>query len=210
MIEVGIIRLFFFITLTLLLSKTTFQYLLLLRKISTMKYFSIMIAALLGFAACDKDDENSEDQQNLADEAYMTADVNGQEVMADYKVVLQDIVFNAYFPSDSLVEFQRLVGNENPQGFYAVLHKTILETLDYPHTFRPSNKDIQRLNFTYYDTANTSYTHNLADTTEFSLTIDNHNSKNVITGTFSGTLYNQDKDSVNITNGKFEIDLKKY
>jgi hypothetical protein len=175
-----------------------------------MKYFSIIIAALLVFAACNKDDDNGEDQQNLADEAYMTADVNRQEVMADYKVVLQDIVFNAYFPSDSLVEFQRLVGNENPQGFYAVLNKTILETLDYPHTFRPSNKDIQRLNFTYHDTANTSYTHNLADTTEFSLTINNHNSKHVITGTFSGKLYSQDKDSVNITNGKFEIDLKKY
>jgi hypothetical protein len=175
-----------------------------------MKYFSIIIALLLVFSACDKKDDKGDDQQNLADEAYMTANVNGQEVRADYKVILQDIVFNAYFPSDGLVEFQRLVANENPQGFYAVLKRTILETLNYPHTFHPSKNNTQRLSFTYFDTENTSYTHNLVDTNEFSLTIDSYNSKNVITGSFSGMLYSKNKDSVNITNGKFVIDLKKY
>ncbi|KAB1064922.1 hypothetical protein [Salibacter halophilus] len=172
-----------------------------------MKYFTLMIAALLMFAACDKDEE---DQQPLADEAYMKADVNGREVNADYKVILQDIIFNSYAPEDSLVQFQRFVANQNPEGFFATLHKTNLDALNYPHTFYPSSKDVQRVDFIYYDTKNAVYTHNILDSTEFSLTINSHNSKDVIIGTFSGMLYNQNRDSVNITNGKFEIDLKKY
>lgn len=171
----------------------------------------VFLFALLAFAtiACNRDDDD-EDQQPLVDDSFVRAIVNDSLVLADFKVILQDPVANAYFPSQQFLQVQRFVENGNPQGFNIVVERINLDQLTLPAIISHSD-DLSEptLIFNYYDDRDSVYLQNIADPSSFTLTLNSFVQDNLI-GTFEGELFTRSQDSVRISQGQFEVALRRY
>ena len=156
--------------------------------------FSIF-SLILGFSACKSEEPEPAPVVNN----HITAKVDQVTVKADFKVILLDYVFNAYYPVAKYAEFQRMVANGNPQGFHFKVDRIDLETITLPYTVRYSTDQTEpTVAVTYWDENETPYGTNVNAPAEFELVILSFNDE-VINCTFSGLLYGADPTSSPIT-----------
>ena len=175
-----------------------------------MNFKSVLILLFsITLFACTKEEDNTESSSTSVDE-YMNATVNNKAVEADFVVILQDPVFNGFYPSSKYFQIQRLVENGSAEGFNMVVERINLNTIDYPFTLRYSeNNAASTLLFNYYDEDDKGYAMNIADSSSFTVILTSYDDK-VLTGTFEGELYTEDKSSVTVENGTFQIEMVVY
>lgn len=151
-------------------------------------FFFSIFSLILGFSACKSEAPEPTPLVNN----HITAKVDQVTVNADFKVILLDYVFNAYYPVAKYVEFQRIVDNGNPQGFHFKIERIDLETITLPFTVNYSTVQTEStVSVTYWDENETPYGTNVNDPSEFELVILSFNDE-VINCTFSGILYGAD------------------
>tara|TARA_B100000780_G_scaffold243476_1_gene186738 strand:+ start:531 stop:1058 length:528 start_codon:yes stop_codon:yes gene_type:complete len=171
--------------------------------------YSIILLFSIALFACTKEEEVENPNRTTVDE-YMKAIVDGDSVIADYIVVLQDPVFNGFYPNSEYFQVQRLVENGSAEGFNLIAERINLNTIDYPFTLRYSeHEDSATLLFNYYTPDDTAYAMNIADTTSFTVVLTGYNNE-VLTGTFEGELYKENQSSVTIEDGTFQIEMEVY
>jgi hypothetical protein len=174
-------------------------------------FYFILILFLIIFISCHKEEDTLPPGWQygpgpLIYSPYIEAKINGNLIRAD-----QEFAFITYQTSKYDSANQHLVIGRylNPPGIgptFEIEGKNISPFGNDTTTFWPGPNDmIPQVTLSYLAGTN-RYFYNPNDTSLFSITI-NHFSKNKIYGTFSGKLFNNN-DSVNVTNGKFDINLK--
>lgn len=166
------------------------------------------LSFFMGFSACKTNEPTPEPVVNN----HITAKVDQVTVKADFKVILLDYVYNAYYPTAKYVEFQRLVDNGNPQGFHFKIENIDLENITFPYSVRYSALQTESsVMATYFNENDEPYGVNTNDPSEFELVILSFTDE-VINCTFSGTLYSANPSAapVNITDGVVNLLLVEY
>ncbi len=176
-----------------------------------LKRLSLFIAVigLLGYSSCTKEQTGVPPVQI---DNYIKFKANQTQVDAEFKVILNDEVFNGYFKASRGLEMMRLVTNGSPQGIYFKILKIDLENAVYPLTIKYSLlPDVPSLRVTYTTDANMLFGSNTNNPDDFSLTILSYESK-VINCTFSGTLYSgiSSDPMVEITEGTVNLEIVEF
>ncbi len=163
--------------------------------------------------ACEKDVEptNTLAKSELEKNNYIKAFVNNEEVNLTGKLPLGDIFFNSYIASERNLRLQR-VDTANP----TVTFDLIIENLNYSamavpttYTYADDSLNMPSLAVFFYDSTGTTFSNNILRPNSFQLTVQSKE-QDVMIGSFEGTLYSQNQDSLKVENGLYRIKIKKY
>ena len=168
------------------------------------------VISLLAFASCEK--ESTTDEAPAQIDNYINFNVDQVFVECDFKVILQDHVFNAYYKQGEAIELQRLVENGSPQRMIFKMDRIDLENTSLPITINYSSKfDEPTISATYVDADNVPFGTNINNGQDFSLTINSYDDQ-VINCSFSGSLFSgiTSNPKVDFTEGDVNLELEEY
>lgn len=171
--------------------------------------FILGLITLLGYSSCEK---APEPEPPTTVDNHITFSVNNQEVIAKYKVLLQDEVFNAYYKKSETIEMQRLVANGNPERIIFSIQRFDLLNTSFPVTIKYSTlQDEPTLSATYVSSDNMPFGTNINNPDDFSITVNSY-TNNVLNCNFTGKLFsgNTTKPSVDITNGEVNLEIVEF
>ena len=134
------------------------------------------------------------------------------EVIAKFKVILQDPIFNAYYKQGKSIDMQRLVENGNPQRLVFNIQRIDLESTTFPITINYSDDFTKpTVSATYVNAQDLPFGSNTANPDDFSLTINSY-TNNIINCSFSGSLFSgvSTQPEVVLTDGKVNLELVEY
>ena len=169
----------------------------------------IAIIGLLGYASCKKEEAP---EPPVSVDNYIKFKANQTQVDAEFKVILNDEVFNGYFQTAKALEMMRLVANGSPQGIYFKIHRIDLKNAVYPLTIKYSLVQAEpSLQVTYTTDDNVLFGSNTNNPDDFSLTILSYDNE-VINCTFTGILYSgiSTNPTVDITDGTLNLEIVEF
>ena len=169
----------------------------------------ISIISLFGFASCKKEEAP---EPPVPVDNYIKFKANQTQVDAEFKVILNDEVFNGYFQTSKALEMMRLVANGSPQGIYFKIHRIDLKNAVYPLTIKYSLVQAEpSLQVTYTTDENVLFGSNTNNPDDFSLTILSYDNE-VLNCTFTGTLYSgiSTNPTVDITDGTLNLEIVEF
>lgn len=158
------------------------------------------------FCACSKKESISNDEEF---EGFVSATINKEIIRAEYKPILGDPLYNAYYQAEKNILFSRRINSQQTHGFRIEIKDVSLEQSIFPLLLNHSTKGNPRVNFAYIDENDSIWQMNIAAPMQFQLTLEKYQN-NRISGTFGGTLYLSSIDSLPISEGKFEVELSLY
>jgi hypothetical protein len=167
------------------------------------------IISLLGYSSCKKEDTPA---PAIQVDNYIKFKANQTQVDAEFKVILNDEVFNGYFQNANALEMMRLVANGSPQGIYFKIHRIDLKNAVYPLSIKYSLVQSEpSLQVTYTTDENVLFGSNTNNPDDFTLTILSYDNQ-VINGTFTGTLYSgiSSNPTVDIADGTFNLEIVEF
>ncbi len=169
----------------------------------------LSLASVLAYSSCDNDDPMEEPPILL--ENYIQFKADGNFIDCDYKILLQDPVFNAYYVKGESVEMRRLVTDANTEGMNFQIDRFDMENTALPVTITYST-DLSQPTVTaiYTNDQNVSYGSS-SDDTKFSITINSYE-ENLITCNFSGQLFTSGANTqeITLTQGVVNLELIEY
>ena len=169
----------------------------------------IILFSYVTFSSCKK--EEPEEEPEVKIENYIQFKANGEFVDAQYKIILQDALFNAYYLEDNYIEMRRLIENANTQGMAFQISRFDMENTKLPVTISyTTDLSLPTVTAIYTDVQNVSYGSS-SDPSKFSITINSYDEK-VINCTFSGKLFTSgvNTQEVSLTEGNVNLDLIEY
>lgn len=174
------------------------------------KLFAIIILiSLVTFSSCKKEESVEQPEDKI--ENYIQFKANEEVVDAQYKIILQDELFNAYYPNENYLEMRRLVENGNSQGIAFQISRFRMENSKLPITISYSTDLLLPTVTAIYTTdQNVSYGSS-SDPSKFSVTINSYDEK-VINCNFSGKLFTQgaNPQEISLTEGNVNLELIEY
>ena len=169
----------------------------------------LLLAGFLAYSSCNNDDP-VEEPPVLIDN-YIQFKADGNFVDCDYKILLQDPVFNAYYVNGESIEMRRLVTDANTEGMTFQIDRFDMENTSLPVTLNYS-ADLSQPTVTaiYTNDQNISYGSS-SDETKFSITINSYKD-NLINCNFSGTLFTSGTNTqeITLTEGDINLELIEY
>ncbi len=177
-----------------------------------IKYVWIALLALTTWVITSCKKEESTIIPPVEVDNHINFKANDTLVTANYKVLLQDPIFNAYYKQGQALELQRLVENGNPQRIMFRVDRIDLENIDFPITINYSiDHNHPTLSTTYVNTLDIPFGTNINNAQEFSFTINSYTDR-VLNGHFEGTLYsgNPADPKVTISEGVLNLQLNEY
>lgn len=166
----------------------------------------LIFGAMMFVLSCSKKEESSPKKEF---EGYISASIMGKNIKAEYKPVLGDPLYNAYYKAEKNILFARRLDSKKTHGFRIEINDVDLDQVNFPIVLQHNTAGNPRVNLAYTDENDSLWQMNIAAPMMFQLTLDKYQN-NRISGTFGGTLYLSEKDSLKIDNGKFEIELNIY
>lgn len=173
-------------------------------KIGTRSLFLLLMLNLFSF--CSKKESISEVKEF---EGYVIAHINGDKIRADYKPILGDPVYNAYYKSEKNILFSRRLNSKQKHGYRIEIKDVNLDQVNFPLKLQHNTSGNPSVNFAYIDENDSLWQMNIAAPMMFELNLEKYQN-NRIYGTFEGILYQSMQDSLVVKEGKFEIELKIY